>query len=147
MGKKTICSCTVGELRKHLEDQFKPGMTWENYASYWQVDHITPSAFFEDTDIFSVHHWYNLQPLRADENMKKRAYIGGIKIIDHPSYKGRKKKNIKPSIPTQKEEEYVWWDYFPESVEVPAIQASSKIPVVELKTIWSCGEWAEKEAA
>jgi len=62
------------ELREHLEKQFKPGMTWENYGPVWHVDHRKPCAQFD----FSIpshrqecFHWTNLQPLFAGENIKK----------------------------------------------------------------------------
>ena len=69
-----LVGCSMPELREHLEKQFKPGMTWENYGPVWHVDHRKPCAQFD----FSIpshrqecFHWTNLQPLFAGENIKK----------------------------------------------------------------------------
>lgn len=71
---------TIDQLKKHLEKRFKPGMTWENYGTYWQIDHKTPVSVFnfekpEDIDFRLCWSLKNLQPLEAKENNKKRAKI------------------------------------------------------------------------
>ena len=60
-------------LREHLEKQFKPGMTWENYGK-WHVDHIKPLDLFDLTDPLQAQEAWkleNLQPLWASENCSK----------------------------------------------------------------------------
>lgn len=74
--KRTVelLGCSVTALRRHLEAQFRPEMTWENYGSVWHVDHIRPCASFDLTDLEQqklCFHWTNLQPLFAVENIKK----------------------------------------------------------------------------
>ena len=67
-----IVGCTPDFLRSHLEKQFKPGMTWENYGSYWHVDHRIPLASGNSPEeIMGLSHWTNLQPLEALENLLK----------------------------------------------------------------------------
>lgn len=69
-----LLGCTIPELRAHLEAQFRPGMTWENYGPVWHVDHRRPCAWFDLTDPLQQHvcfHYTNLQPLFALENIKK----------------------------------------------------------------------------
>lgn len=71
-----ILGYTVEELKCHLERQFKPGMTWENYGTHWHVDHIIPVSAFNIQSIASpdlVRAWSlkNLQPLEAKENIRK----------------------------------------------------------------------------
>lgn len=77
----TLLGCSVTELRAHLEKQFQPGMTWENYGCGWHVDHIRPCANFEnlaDPDQQrKCFHFSNLQPLWALENLKKGDSYGG----------------------------------------------------------------------
>lgn len=73
--KKTLklLGCTVEELWQHLEKQFQPGMTKENYGE-WHVDHIKPCALFDltkDEDQAACFHYTNLQPLWAEQNLKK----------------------------------------------------------------------------
>lgn len=67
--------CTVEELKKHLEYQFKPGMDWDNHTKDgWHIDHIKPLASFDLTDSIQFKeacHYTNLQPLWAFENLRK----------------------------------------------------------------------------
>ena len=46
-------------------------MSWDNYGK-WHIDHIIPlsSANSED-DIYKLCHYTNLQPLWAEDNLKK----------------------------------------------------------------------------
>lgn len=65
--------CTPEELLSHLENQFEPGMTWDNHGIYgWHIDHIIPliSAKTEE-EIYKLGHYTNLQPLWAIDNLKK----------------------------------------------------------------------------
>lgn len=67
-----IVGCTPQFLREHLQKQFKPGMTWENYGSHWHVDHRIPLASGNSAEeIMGLSHWTNLQPLEALENILK----------------------------------------------------------------------------
>jgi len=71
-----LLGCPVCWLEAHLESLFKPGMTWENYGSMWHVDHIKPCASFDLTRPEHQRwcfHWTNLQPLFAEENLRKGA--------------------------------------------------------------------------
>lgn len=71
--------CSVEELKLHLEKQFKPGMTWENWSRLgWHIDHIRPLSSFDLTDkkqFGEASHYTNLQPLWWNENLAKRARI------------------------------------------------------------------------
>lgn len=68
---------TPEQLMEHLERQFKPGMTWDNYGRRgWHVDHIRPLASFtfttsEDDAFKQAWALDNLQPLWETENLKK----------------------------------------------------------------------------
>jgi hypothetical protein len=73
-----LIGCTTSELAKHLEGQFSPWMTWENYGKKWHVDHIIPVASFDQTcpkQRKICWHFSNLRPLGAVENMRKGARI------------------------------------------------------------------------
>ena len=67
--------CTTDELVAHLEKQFTPGMTWDNWAYRgWHIDHIRPCASFDLADPEQQRecfHYTNLQPLWAVDNMRK----------------------------------------------------------------------------
>ena len=68
-----LLGCSVAELMRHLETQFKPGMSWENYGD-WEIDHRRPCcsfdlAFRREQEI--CFHFMNLQPLWKLENRLK----------------------------------------------------------------------------
>lgn len=66
---------TVDELKIHLENLFKSGMSWQNYGD-WHIDHIRPDCKFdyknvEDEEFKRCWALENLQPLWAEENLSK----------------------------------------------------------------------------
>jgi hypothetical protein len=69
---------TLDELRAHLEEQMQPGMTWDNYGSAWEIDHIRPAASFQfrspdDSGFKMCWALGNLRPLWKSENRSKGA--------------------------------------------------------------------------
>jgi hypothetical protein len=70
-----LVGCSVAKLRKYLESQFTEGMTWDNYGvNGWHIDHIRPCASFdlkEESEQMECFHYSNLQPLWAEDNLKK----------------------------------------------------------------------------
>lgn len=69
--------CTIPEMKRHLEELFAPGMTWDNHSLHgWHIDHIKPLASFDLTDpeqFKQAVHYTNLQPLWAGDNIRKGA--------------------------------------------------------------------------
>ena len=71
-----ILGCSVEEFRQHLENQFEPWMTWDNYGKYngqlnfgWDIDHIIPLATIEtEEDVIRLNHYTNLKPLCSKFN-------------------------------------------------------------------------------
>lgn len=57
--------CTIQEYKLYLEKQFTPEMNWDNYGSYWEIDHIHPLAKG------GSFHYTNTQPLTIVENRIK----------------------------------------------------------------------------
>jgi len=71
-----LLSCSIDELKKHLEKRFKVGMSWKNYGK-WHVDHIRPCASFDlskPNEQIKCFNYKNLQPLWAKENLEKNKY-------------------------------------------------------------------------
>ena len=66
--------CSPDFLRRHIEAQFKPGMSWANRGE-WHVDHIVPLSWFEFERtprlVYVASHWKNLRPAWASENLSK----------------------------------------------------------------------------
>jgi hypothetical protein len=69
--------CSVVDLRAHIEQQFLPGMTWENWGAgpgKWQIDHVFPLAKADLADrmqLLAVCNWRNLSPLWDSDNKSK----------------------------------------------------------------------------
>lgn len=69
--------CTVEAFKLYLESLFSPEMTWENWGSYWHIDHIKPLSKFDLTDrnqLLEACHYTNLQPLYWRDNLIKGDY-------------------------------------------------------------------------
>ncbi len=72
---KKLLGCNLEQARQHIENQFTEGMSWDNYGTHgWHIDHIMPCASFNLTDPEEQRkcfHYTNLQPLWAEDNLKK----------------------------------------------------------------------------
>lgn len=70
-----LIGCEIDYLMYHLQQQFKSGMSWDNYGrGGWEVDHIIPCASFDlskSEEQIKCFNYKNLQPLWAEENIKK----------------------------------------------------------------------------
>lgn len=64
----------ISEYIIHLENQFTPEMSWDNYASYWEIDHIMPIDSYDLTDekqVYECFNYSNTRPLYWRENVEK----------------------------------------------------------------------------
>lgn len=60
------------QLMAHLESKFNEHMNWNNYGSYWHLDHKKPLSWFNlETEFHLAWALDNLQPLEAKENLSK----------------------------------------------------------------------------
>ena len=71
-----LVGCTIEQLKNHLEKQFKPNMSWNNWSRYgWHIDHIRPCASFDlskSKEQRKCFNYTNLQPLWAKDNLSKK---------------------------------------------------------------------------
>jgi hypothetical protein len=77
-----LLGCSTQFLINYLESQFQKGMTWKNYGE-WHIDHIRPCSSFNLSvakERKKCFHYTNLQPLWAEDNLKK-----SNKILDKRS--------------------------------------------------------------
>jgi len=79
---ENLVGYTLQDLMKHLENLFDKNMSWDNYGSYWEIDHEKPKSLFhyiypEDEEFKKCWALENLQPLEKSENRKKRNKIKG----------------------------------------------------------------------
>jgi len=57
--------CSYEEYSLYLEKQFTEEMTWENYGTYWEIDHTIPLSKGGN------FHYSNTTPMRISENRSK----------------------------------------------------------------------------
>ena len=77
---ESIVGYPLQELKFHLETQFDSYMNWQNYGSYWHLDHIIPLSSLtfdsEEHENFKlIWSLGNLQPLFGPENRSKHNKI------------------------------------------------------------------------
>lgn len=76
-----VIGCSISKLLAHLERQFLPGMTWENYGRQgWHIDHIIPCASFDlsrPDHQKKCFHFSNLRPAWNRYNEGKGSRIEG----------------------------------------------------------------------
>jgi hypothetical protein len=58
-------------VKRYFESKFLDGMSWDNQGE-WHIDHILPiSTAVTEEDVLRLNHYTNLQPLWAEDNIKK----------------------------------------------------------------------------
>ena len=62
---KKYLGCNIKEYKQYLEQKFTDKMNWDNYGTYWEIDHIIP------TSKGGSFHYSNTQPLSVTENRSK----------------------------------------------------------------------------
>jgi DNA-nicking Smr family endonuclease len=69
-----LLGCTVDDYKKYLSTMFDKNMSWDNYGTYWEIDHIVPCDSFDLSNLEEqkkCFHYTNTQPLTIPENRKK----------------------------------------------------------------------------
>lgn len=66
--------CNMEQYIPYLEKMFTSKMNWDNYGTYWEIDHIKPCASFNlenEQELYECFHYLNTQPLEKTENREK----------------------------------------------------------------------------
>lgn len=69
-----ILGCDADFFKEYIESKFVEGMTWENYGSVWDFDHIIPICYaMTEEEVLWLNHYVNFQPMfkyinRTDKN-------------------------------------------------------------------------------
>ena len=72
----SFIGCSSVFLQSHIEKQFTDNMSWQNYKTFWEVDHKIPLKYFDLKDpeqAKSAFHFSNLQPATCVYNRSKQA--------------------------------------------------------------------------
>ena len=79
MSSKEYLGCNIKTFKKHIEQQFAKGMSWENYGQ-WHIGHRIPLKYNKPSleEVAQRLHYTNTQPMWTSENISKRCrYISG----------------------------------------------------------------------
>jgi len=66
--------CNISDYTLYLESKFTSEMSWDNYGTYWEIDHIKPICKFnllDEQEMYLCFHFENTQPLSKTENREK----------------------------------------------------------------------------
>jgi hypothetical protein len=67
-----IIGCSPEFLKEHIEKQFTEGMSWDLLGKHIHIDHIIPlSSSKNENELYELCRYTNLQPLWAEDNLKK----------------------------------------------------------------------------
>ncbi|QIG60114.1 intron encoded hypothetical protein [Dishui Lake large algae virus 1] len=78
--------CSIEFFIKWIESQFQDGMSWDNYGTKWELDHVKPCKSFDfnnSDEILLCYKWSNYQPLWCNDNRMKRDTIYSNMIERH----------------------------------------------------------------
>jgi hypothetical protein len=78
----TILGTDYQTFKEHLEGQWEPWMSWDNYGLYkidtfnygWDIDHIIPTSTAKtEEEVLKLNHYTNLKPLcsKVNRDIKK----------------------------------------------------------------------------
>jgi len=71
-----IVGCSPEFLKEYLEQKFTEGMSWDLMGQHIHIDHVIPlSSANTEEEVYKLCHYTNLQPLWAEDNLKKGSKI------------------------------------------------------------------------
>lgn len=72
---KDIVGIDYDKFKEYISSKFIDDMSWENYGK-WHLDHIVPLCSAKNKEeVLLLNHHTNLQPLWAEDNLKKGGKI------------------------------------------------------------------------
>jgi hypothetical protein len=77
-----LLGCSVEEYKIYIEQQFKEGMSWENWGNVWEIDHIKPCSSFDLIDLDHQKQCFNFKNtqvlFKTTEIAQQHGYINEI---------------------------------------------------------------------
>jgi DNA-binding ferritin-like protein (Dps family) len=75
---KEMIGCDLDFFKEYIEQRFNENMNWDNYGTYWHLDHYIPLTYanqFEGEEFERVlcllNNYQNLKPMEAMANISK----------------------------------------------------------------------------
>lgn len=69
-----IVGLSQEQMKDWLEFNFKTGMSWDNYGTVWNLDHVIPCSSYDLEDEYELNEcfsWKNTLPVYCKENLEK----------------------------------------------------------------------------
>ena len=76
----------IESIREWIEIQFTDGLSWDNFASAWQFDHIVPIAYFDFSNDEDLKLAWNFINIRVEKHDLNKARGNRIDVIAVKSY-------------------------------------------------------------
>ena len=79
-----LIGCSISQFKKWLESNFDQHMKWDNYGSYWHIDHVMPCSSFEMENAReqrACFSWENCRPLKGKDNVIKNNKIIQLQLL------------------------------------------------------------------
>ena len=72
MSSTEYLGCNTETFKKHIEQQFTEGMSWENYGE-WHIDHKIPLKYNRPSleEVAQQLHYTSTQSMWVSENISK----------------------------------------------------------------------------
>ena len=83
---KEILGCDIDLYYKWITFTLKDKMNWENYGTYWNIDHLIPINTFDLTnpeEVKNAFNWKNTWAMLSSENFSKKNNIIKEQIDQH----------------------------------------------------------------
>lgn len=83
--KSKHVNCDSSRLHSWLEFQFSDDMSFDNYGTYWVVDHVIPIHKYLRGEYSEeiVLNWLNICPVLKHKNLIKNKYIDMDQCLEH----------------------------------------------------------------
>jgi hypothetical protein len=75
---KELLGCDIENYKKWIEYTMSKEMTWQNYGTYWNIDHVTPIDSFDlsnKDDVLKAFNWKNTWAMISVDNFSKNSHI------------------------------------------------------------------------
>lgn len=86
---KELLGCSSEKFKEYIEEQFTDDMNWDNYGTYWQVDHIIPLNLFNmknKEERLYAFNYRNCRPLKSEENNARPWDGSDLQDFGSPDY-------------------------------------------------------------
>jgi hypothetical protein len=80
-----LLGCSIEYLREWLASQLPPNLTWSNYGTHWEIDHVQPCCGFDLTQADkqkACFEWQNTRPMTCTTNRSKNGFRPSDAEID-----------------------------------------------------------------